>query len=718
MLEPRSPFTIFGSSGGGGISLPPSLSLPHISLRIAKVVFHCLHFLAIVLANVATCGTYGAIKHILRQRHFEKIERDQAEKAFEYEQQKQRYEQQRQRIVNLQAEQREKESQLQISQEELRKAKIEKERWSAEKRGLSEKVEALSREQTESQALRAKCLRLEASVRAHDAEVSGLGPIAPMYKRRPMPTEAETTAGIQFDVRYHDAEIIEGATRWKNCYKYIQIPESNNLNKMEELIKVAHKTCFEELLSNPSVKLNRSAHISYEIDRVHAIYAYMVYDLISQAGLEHDACEGHVLNLNNALLQIGYSDPFNVLSRKKPSDPLEARTFYKHLDAWTPKEIDNFPTGIDPISVKWILERLNPEAKEHLKYLILDALIPNTNEKLALAKIYSSSRSENGNLVRIAHLLIKDMAKAIGKNFGTHLSETWSQVAPDEEAEVPTIDKRRDIPVVTETLTAWNPDYSIISRELQEIVQRTQQNLSMIWNHLSRETLQNPLTRCPATAPSYEFLHTGTYGQFYKLHTMIGNFGCLLSALTASLTLDQSKFTNNTVDLIKIAMLNYLTRHQHEPDIRAIIAEEYKDPRDPLGLDPVKTQQSAMDNYLKWLRDEVKRDKNQFGLREILLFSLTFGIRVEVFQPNVSIKTNEAGLIEIDRLTAGKLLCVGPSTKEKIILFHNPGSVGTYYALAPRVKTVLGSESSAEYKAAVKQYSSFWLDVDGKDLYR
>jgi len=207
-----------------------------------------------------------------------------------------------------------------------------------------------------------------------------------------------------------------------------------NTVEMPDLISGAFDWAFDDIVEkraeavlNKSSKIYATGRTSTEYpyqNNMNAVYSWMVYLLIKNAGIEV-ACDQKTvfLKLNN-FLKVGSSGPVHVMDERGEKN----HVFFTLTDEWTPDK-EKFPCGIDPVSAKYLLDDI--EEPDYLEILLLQALIPDENEELVYAHEYLEVPSQANKNVRDAYILIDEIARAIGDKYHTELIERWKDKATD-----------------------------------------------------------------------------------------------------------------------------------------------------------------------------------------------------------------------------------------------------------------------------------------------
>jgi hypothetical protein len=86
-----------------------------------------------------------------------------------------------------------------------------------------------------------------------------------------------------------------------------------------------------------------------------------------------------------------------------------------HLDNFTPQKLTEESPGIDPVSLKWILNRMSPETITQLIETIMNPL-PGRQYYLSLEQL---------ELLQLAYSLVKEIALVFEEKFDRALKEQW-----------------------------------------------------------------------------------------------------------------------------------------------------------------------------------------------------------------------------------------------------------------------------------------------------
>lgn len=207
---------------------------------------------------------------------------------------------------------------------------------------------------------------------------------------------------------------------------------------MEELLGAVFDWAFEDLNGRQKhgAIFNDSAAITkqeYE-SNTQAFYHWMVLFLIRYGGIAGQ-CGGVFKKLVlNRDLKISPSGACHVLA----PDGKGKHTFYQFEDEWTPSEDSGITEGIDPVTLKWIVERLkgDPVALSSFEILLLEALIPSTEARLKKAHQFIGEKTESAELVKKGLSLVHDMALVLKTNFAKVMERKWGEKAVNQDRRV------------------------------------------------------------------------------------------------------------------------------------------------------------------------------------------------------------------------------------------------------------------------------------------
>lgn len=482
-------------------------------------------------------------------------------------------------------------------------------------------------------------------------QMEQLGPRAPKYT--PLGTDptdidgAWETDGIFAD-RYNDARTMR------------ELMERALDHTIGDLLEEADEYTYEELTGDMPPDNAKQYHISaaenyaYINEPRWALFELTALTLIDGGKMETDCHRNSSLILNENDLKVGWSKP--IVARTGEGE--NTTTLYQHVDEWTPMPESEARDGVDPISVKRILNRLRPEEKEHLRNLILEQFMLPDNENLRAARIFMKRNAERSQLVQTAKDLIADMGYVLDLKFRS--ARVLRDRFWDDELEmfqVPddvVIDD--DIPTDDEE---WTPNYDCMSANLQAAVRRSVETYSTLWDHISDGILEPTsalAVRNGSTLPSeYEVTK-----QFKKTHYyMDQNVNCLFTGLASLVHLKDP--SREEVEDLRRAMANYLdTTNEFDQLILRYTGRTARE-------------------YKEWLRNPGFAFHYDGGDLELQIAAGLLGVKVGTLVINEQVHIDEdSGLL----MPGARVY--GPNTTPMLHMYNNGG--GTYSAILPRVR--------------------------------
>lgn len=536
-------------------------------------------------------------------------------------------------------------------------------------------------------ALDTELKQLTNQLKERDQETHGIGPIPRKYQH--LAEETEDPSEIEF--------------------KRDLVAPYNSCTSIDQLIKVAFDHTFDTLVieskDKPYIHFNRSKSIIDFPPNMQALYRLMIFNLLSGAKLEQDGCDGSHIVLNSHGITVNSSDPEKVMLKEYSFNPLDPahpilinkqKIRFKHHDAWSPKEGDrDLINGIDPVSVKLILQRLSEKEIAYLRLLLLEPLIQDSEPLLKDAWRLARLEERQSQLLSTSYELICDIALSVSKNFSSTFSHGWQEKACSDEP-VP-LDKTSLPPSTASTPVAeyveWVPLYAYIPEEIHENLVQLKQLLSAVWCNMSSELVANPILSPSAYLSSSPSGNQPSQleNHYYWTHRIISPHGCLFSAMATHLFQtkgDETGISRSYIALIKKSIANFLEAHP----------EEFTDDmKVDTHLD--RTQ------YIKWLKGTgMSRDTYAMGDVELKLIGKVFGIRIEVLSPGIAIKPSNEQLITPEPLMSRGHI-YGPNTKEKLIIYNSPGY--SYYSLMPKLRPDK-RQDDPELQAGLKHIKDFW----------
>ncbi|MEC7839871.1 MAG: OTU domain-containing protein [Chlamydiota bacterium] len=480
---------------------------------------------------------------------------------------------------------------------------------------------------------------------------------------------------------------------------------------MDELLHTAFDKAYEDLMelaSDGEISFSRNENLKYfNVDMPNGnaqqkpLTRLVVFDLINNASLTKQSGK-YQLHLNDALI-VGKSQPTEIFNISTQN----TERLYLDEDSWTPPPIRDNPInpigkGIDPIGVKWLLEKLSDYELSNLLTLLLDEYYPEESDKLKEAKNFINSNSRASlNVVR-AFNMICEISTSIDTRYKKLIQALWVKNANDDDDDAPMppnktpidIPDAKNIPAFNRV--EWVPGVPM-TKKLQKAFDISKNRLSLIWDNFSEEDLLHPM-RKEIRGKNFYLTHfdlvqnsteNGTpdlsglalYNQqFYEKHELFGG-GCLYGALTCSL-FQETSLNSDHAKLVKNAMADYLDLHKDE--YRNKIQTE-------IGME--------LPNFQNWLRAEYP-DNRGMGLTDLEaeIFAYTFGIRVEIFSEQMPSTVNEDGLIQATT-------SYGPRTKECVFLRNKSGF--SWYAAQPTLKEPDVNDLSNRAEA-IRRHNLVW----------
>jgi len=323
------------------------------------------------------------------------------------------------------------------------------------------------------------------------------------------------------------------------------------LNNMSDLLERTFSHGFNDLIKKSNrgvygIRFNKSKKIYKEYVQQQginvlkhqanqqALYGWMVYQLLSNAGLDTDGGTPRVRFSDH--LAVRYSAPCDLRTK----DGRSTETFFLHEDEWTPERDRELRRGVDPVSVKWILHKFrdNVEARQVLEILILGALVPDDNVALNNVRAYFTANPKEAELIKTAYKLIADMALSVGTKFQVEFYEKWKELATDDEVD-PFL---KDNALNVDTMEPLWVSHPVLQQEnhvnFQEEVLKTKTLLEPVYKNIHdlRDPRNNVYTPKELSSDiflavnflskQYYCLHAGSFGyekEHYDLSMKIGN---------------------------------------------------------------------------------------------------------------------------------------------------------------------------------------------------
>lgn len=468
-----------------------------------------------------------------------------------------------------------------------------------------------------------------------------------------------------------------------------------------EAMEASFEHAFEELIAfskNKSMPIvfNKSAEIFTNpkcIMNMKALYRHMAAHLIRHSVIVSD----HTLQINQEGLTIVSSCPENVGAYKSGSDVPETVVNFKHHDLFTPPGGKGLSKGIDPVLAKQVLLRLNEQQEKMLSHLLLEPLIPDTDEGL---KQYQEDRKVESDEIRkvsACYELICDLGDAIELKFGPSFGVLWLDKADDYE-EKPLIKEVEEVKIEEkkgEEIVEWIIDiesFKKVDSHFAQMVLDSQAHYKRIWANMSKSLLLNPYKEDTTLIPlNNQNFRQVLRQQFHVWYIMLQNHFCLMSSLCAITMTDPAQFTEANVTKIHHAMANHLDRPEVAKKFEKFIKEVHQM---SVAQYQVKLRQNKILQFL--------------GDCEISIFANLMGVCVTVFIPEdvgaAEPKLDEYGL---QTLSSPAVTHFGPNTKERLyITYQRSGS--NYYFTFPKLKTDVLSGDAGN---SVKVVENYWNKV-------
>jgi hypothetical protein len=473
-----------------------------------------------------------------------------------------------------------------------------------------------------------------------------------------------------------------------------------NKNCAAEIVIASFDACFDLLLNDERVVLNKSSLIylasEYENNK-RAIYSFLAHHLIRLGEVVEEVGE-FTLSLNKTV-RLGYSKPTRILTKqlefgkREPTEVL--KIVYEYVDDFTVMD-QNLPFGIDPISIKWLLNDLKEESQSILFTLLMAPLIPNDSLELMKANELMKVKSDEVTKIQMALGLLLDFSYALEKKFHNVLIPHWKNKANDASESIQPLKKAylaEDGSSIV-PFNKWEINTEYLSPELALAIGSAKAKQKLIFEEFSKEEVAFPLT----TAYSAK-LHTkddviGITHQYYKYHSVIEPHGCLFTALLALIVADKSKLNVKNVKELKIAICKCLNKEE----IRRKYKKEIK-----------STHGVTVEQYQRWMMtgfsDTKKNIHNlEMGDLELKLVAEILNVRFGVFREGAPTKLDSNGLM----IPGDETSYYGPHTKE-VLMLYNEDKPWSYCALWPKFK---GKAENPEVNQAHLYLKNYWETLE------
>jgi len=425
-----------------------------------------------------------------------------------------------------------------------------------------------------------------------------------------------------------------------------------------------------------------------------ALYQLAALELVEGADL-HTDCHGpgfEELRFNDQDLLVRWSRP--VVAPLEDNREIIA---FQQIDEWTPEPGCDPRMGVDPISLKRIVNQLTADEKAHLRNLIQDPFMLDDNDDLQAAKDFILQEDdERAELVKNAYDLLIDIGIALAdKSFGPRAQwqptvhvvvgvneaeeNVFAELLDDEgenlgDPEPVAFVKPEEVMEVEEAEhEEWVPAWQFMTPELQEQVMITKSILDPVWQNMSEDILAptaDIVVRDGDRIPGLAEIEKQYTSKHYY-----GHHGCLFDGLT-NLIFRRPPNAEDGQE-IKNAMANYLeSTDEFDEEIGEI------------------TGGWTRDDYINWLRyDNPRRNEYDNGDLELKIFGAVIGVRVGIMVQGTQIHVNDDGLIK----PAGTYY--GPNTTAQLTLYNVDNF--TYYPIMPKVRQPVNGDRE-ELKEALK----------------
>ena len=502
----------------------------------------------------------------------------------------------------------------------------------------------------------------------------------------------------------------------------------NDLTTAQEVLESAFSFAYEGLIQaaekEKKIRFTNS-YLTQGNPSRYCVYRKIIMDLVSGAKLHRPTTQGYELKINNKNVSMVPSNPEKVLkylpdAEKKELKPKVEIKFTRHDDftADAQELVDLIPEGVDPVSIKWILNQLSAVEMNHLDNMLMSPAIPNDHpEYMKTLEFMQQGQNPRVKLVDLAYRLICDHAGSMEKKYGSNLFYTLWQKYIDidnEECFVKEEDNlglRANVPGTQgpeEKVVEWKLDVDVFGDKrpkdkkprqpkFAELISDTILNYKIILQpHLEDKILLHP------KKPGQIFNHLTwkeVHRQYYVSHEMIEDQYCLFSNLLAVSVTEKKDLTLSNVHCLKFAMANYLEKvmiarknwneikNNNEENNENKQIKELAEIATKLENEIKRVRQCDLKGYIKWLRGEWGAPSLQnHGISEvdIQIYAYTLGVKIailSVFHNALPSKADKYGRI----LPELESEYYGPNTKEILIMGSNNG---TYYALFPKLDLI------------------------------
>lgn len=205
----------------------------------------------------------------------------------------------------------------------------------------------------------------------------------------------------------------------------------NHATTMRGLLECALRDSIGELLLETERLHCISSMENFDSkDHLRSIYGHAILKLLQQARLtKTGGCDDlSVIELNqSAFSRIYYSQPVNA---RLKGDKI--RVTFMQPCSWALEPIGSDNRGIDPVGVKWILQRLTQDEIGILETLLLSPFMLREEPSLVAAQEFILQNDhEQAKIVKIGFELISTMAIYIDERYTVELKKALIEVAED-----------------------------------------------------------------------------------------------------------------------------------------------------------------------------------------------------------------------------------------------------------------------------------------------
>lgn len=449
------------------------------------------------------------------------------------------------------------------------------------------------------------------------------------------------------------------------------------IGSMEELTETAVDLAAKDLLTlgnqNIHYHITKSQDIAYSENfegHRRAILSYAILDLMDGAELkdtfleEGDCHGGKRVVFNDEELFIENSNPVKVDLNGQPV------VFFQKPSWWTMKPDErDCPNGIEPVGLKFILNRLTVEQKNHLRNLILDPFM-SLDDMLRAAYAYRDSNDEGGKLVAQAYDMIHTMSCALMQKHKSKLLSKLSETFDDDtiagyvRPENPQEAIKEAENLKKEVFVEWTPNMNLVKgAPLTTAVLNLRGDLTTIAANLSLNIVdrrQNPGILDGQYLGNWK---SQLGPRFYHKHNY-NNHGCSIDSIATLIWGKNPDYAEGKA--VKGLIADYLDT----PDGKKKFEDRIK-----------KEIGKTVSNYQKWLRGDTNPAEVQESL-QIELVANALGLRIGMFVDGLKVTIDDNGL-PVPQIE------FGPKTKE--ILYIYSDAKYSFYPLEPKLRIPKGA---------------------------